>query len=302
MKYSIITSLVFALTMPTTGKAQSFDSLYQLKDHGFQVYYSPGHQQRAEIIATRIERAISYHKQLLGFKPTVTLVILNEKDWNLYTSKTLVYGMPHYNEKNKRLIVAAEDNAFWKSFLPSPDQLPESLRQPIQTTYISNNGFLTMQPFFDLLAIHELGHAFHMQGGLTMQRNWLGELFANILLHTYIARQEPELLPALTLFPRMVVAGGTGGFKYTSLQDIHERYDEITRQYPKNYGWYQCRWHSAAAGIYDAGGKNVLINLWDALKTKKEILTDEELVAFLKTRADKSIADMVENWGRDMIK
>ncbi|MGK2864081.1 MAG: hypothetical protein ACSLE0_19270 [Chitinophagaceae bacterium] len=302
MKYSFIISLLFALTMTPTAKAQSFDSLHQLKDHGFRVYYSPGHQQRAEIIAKRIERAISYHKQLLGFKPIVTLVILNEKDWNFYTSKTLVYGMPHYNEKNKRLIVAAEDNAFWKSFLPSPDQLPESLRQPIQTTYISNDGFLTMQPFFDLLAIHELGHAFHMQGGLTMQRNWLGELFANILLHTYIARQEPELLPALTIFPRMVVAGGTGGFKYTSLQDIHERYDEITRQYPNNYGWYQCRWHAAAAVIYDAGGKNVLRKLWDALKTKKEILTDEELVAFLKTRADKSIADMVENWGRDMVK
>jgi hypothetical protein len=176
------------------------------------------------------------------------------------------------------------------------------LRGPVQNTYRGNNGQLTMQAFFDLLAIHELGHAFHIQGGLSMQRNWMRELFANILLHTYIAEKAPELLPALTLFPRMVVAGGTRDLKYTSLQDIQQRYAEIARQYPKNYGWYQCRWHSAAADMYDAGGKQVLRKLWDALKGTKDILTDEQLLAFLKTKTDKSIADMVENWDRDTIK
>jgi hypothetical protein len=51
-----------------------------------------------------------------------------------------------------------------------------------------------------------------------------------------------------------------------------------------------------------AGGKQVLRKLWDALKNKKEILTDEELITFLKTKTDKSIANMMEYWDRDMIK
>ena len=46
-----------------------------------------------------------------------------------------------------------------------------------------------------------------------------GELFCNILLHTYIAENEPEQLSALTVFPQMVIAGGTDGFVYTSLSD-----------------------------------------------------------------------------------
>ena len=46
----------------------------------------------------------------------------------------------------------------------------------------------------------------------------------------------------------------------------------------------------------------MLRKLWDALKSKKEILADEELVTFLKTSSDKSIADMIEYWDRDMIK
>jgi len=208
--------------------------------------------------------------------------------------------MPHYN--GKILIVAAEDNAFWKSFIPPVDQLPKDLAEKIQAVYRDKDGNLTMQPFFDLLAIHELGHAFHVQGGLTMQRKWMGELFVNILLHTYIAENEPEALPALTMFPQMVIAGGSAAFKYTSLNDVHEKYNEIGQQYPKNYGWYQCRWHAAAAVIYNTGGKLVGRKLWDALKTKKEILTDEELAAFLETAADKVVADVMRNWDRDTIK
>lgn len=301
MKTPLFISLLFATVLANPAKAQSIDSLNQLKGHSFQVYYSSGHQQRAQAAALRIEKAIAFHLGLLGFTPTVTLVILSTADWKTYTTEPVVYGMPHYNEKNKRLIVAAEDNPFWKSFLPPLDQLPENLRNPIQSTYNSSNG-LTMQAFFDLLALHELGHAFHMQGGLTMQRMWMGELFCNILLHTYIAEKEPELLPALTLFPKMVVAGGTKEFKYTSLKDVHERYNEISSQYPKNYGWYQCRWHSAAAGIYEVAGKMVCRKLWSALKNKKEVLTDEQLLTFLEVETDKSIAEMVRYWDRDNVK
>jgi len=41
-----------------------------------------------------------------------------------------------------------------------------------------------------------------------MQRLWMQELFCNIMLHTYIAENEPQNLPALELFPEMVVSGG----------------------------------------------------------------------------------------------
>ncbi|MFZ1783785.1 MAG: hypothetical protein WAU23_01180 [Ferruginibacter sp.] len=301
MKRLFIISLLIPLIFVQSASAQSTDSLNQLKDHDFPVYYSSGHKKRAEVTALRIEKAMAYHRQMLGFKPNVILFVLNETDWKVYTSG-MVYGMPHYDDKNNRLIIAAEDNPFWKSFLPPPNQLPNELREPIQTAYTNGEGQLSMQAFFDLLAIHELGHAFHIQNELTMQRMWMGELFCNILLHTYIAENEPELLPALTLFPRMVVAGGAREFKYTKLQDVHERYNEIGQQHPKNYGWYQCRWHTAAAGIYDSVGKEVCKKLWDALKTQKEILNDEQLPGFLEKAVDKSIADMIRHWDSDTVR
>jgi hypothetical protein len=177
--------------------------------------------------------------------------------------------------------------------------LPADLRGKVEAAYRDKQGNLSMQPFFDLLAIHELGHAFHMQAALTMQRKWMGELFVNILLHTFIAENEPGALPALTVFPQMVIAGGSAGFKFTTLADVHEKYGEIGQHHPRNYGWYQCRWHAAAAGIYDTGGKMVGRKLWDALKSKKEILTDDQLVGFLEKTADKTVADVMRNWDRD---
>ena len=303
MKHYIFQLMVFAFFLVKPAKAQQlFQQLDSIKNEATKVYYSAGYGQRAASIKKRVDKAMIYYKQMLAFTPTVTLLVLNAADWTKYSSLPVVYGMPHYNPQNKTLVVAAADNPFWKSFIPPVDQLPKQLSEKINANYKTADGSLSMQAFFDLLAIHELGHAFHMQGGLTMQRNWMGELFVNILLHTYIAENEPEALPALTIFPQMVVAGGSKEFTYTSLKDVHERYDEIGGKYPKNYGWYQCRWHAAAARIYRVAGKQVGTKLWYALKNKKEILTDEQLVVFLQKAADKSVADVIRNWDKDTVK
>ncbi len=296
----IFPSLVIALSLFHSATGQSFDTLVELKNHAAKVYCSPGNEPRANTIATRVDNASMYYQQLLGFKPDVILLVLTAADWSTYTSFP-VYGMPHYND-DKTLIVAAEDNPFWKSFLPPLEQLPPDFREQIQTVYKNEKSQVSMQAFFDLLALHELGHAFQFQGGLNMQRKWMSELYTNILLHAYLAENEPESLPALTLFPRMVIAGGTKEFTYTSLQDLEARYNEIGQQHPKNYGWYQSRWHAAAGSIYDAGGKKVGRQLWDGFKREKKMLTDEQLIAFLLTITDKSVADMMTNWDRETIK
>lgn len=280
--------------------AQPYEALGELKNHTVRVLHSKGHGQRARTIAQRVDNAMVYYQQLLPFRPAVTLLVLNEADWSKYTNFP-VYGMPHYTG-DSTLVVAAEDNPFWQSFLPPLEQLPPDLRQAVQATYRRPDGSLSMEAFFDLLALHELGHAFHFQGGLNMQRKWMGELFVNILLHTYVAEKEPEALPALTLFPRMVVGGGTKEFTYTSLADIEVRYEEIGQRHPKNYGWYQSRWHSAAAGIYDAAGREIGRTLWDALKAQKHRLTDEALVALLESAGAKAVADMMRHWDRDTVR
>ena len=296
MKAKLLFLAVAVLLVATVSQAQNYSRLDSLANSAVNVYYSPGNAPRATQIAQRVNNAMAYYQGLLGFRPEVTLLVLSPADWSQYTTMP-VYGMPHY-KNDKVLVLAAEDNAFWKSFVPPLDQLPKDLSAQIRQTYKNEKGELSMQPFFDLLALHELGHAFHMQAGVNLQRKWLSELYANILLHTYIAENEPTQLPALTLFPKMVVSQGASQFTYTSLADAHHRYAELGQKHPKNYGWYQCRWHMAAGKIYDASGPQACSQLWQAFIARKENLPDAELLTQLE-KANKAVANFVVNWDRE---
>jgi len=272
-------------------KSQSYTDLNELTGFSIKAYYSPGNEERAKGIVARCERTIEYVKGLVGFKPKVSLFILNPEHWKKYAAFP-VYGMPHYPD-SERLIIASEDNDFWKSFIPPLDQLPIDLANQIRKAYTTFDGTLSMMAFFDLLALHELGHGFHEQGGLTMQRLWMQELFCNIMLHTYIAEKEPTNLPALEVFPEMVVAGGTTGYEFTTLADFEKRYDNMD---PKNYGWYQCRLHVASKKIYNAGGQKTFIKLWKGLKENKEKMTDEQFASFLDKDVSGEVAKVQTDW------
>jgi hypothetical protein len=288
--------LILSITVfPVIMNAQAFNGLVALDGCKTPVYFSAGNQERAEELALRIDNVTDWYYDMLGIKPLVTLLILDPQDWSKFTNFP-VYGMPHYKD-DKTLVVASVDNEFWKSFIPPVDKLPAGLATQIRETYSDKNGNLSMGAFFDLLAIHELGHAFHFRQGLNMQRKWMAELFVNLFLHTYIAENEPGMLPALTVFPKMVIAGDRSSLKYTSLIDLENRYDEIGQQYPQNYGWYQSRWHSAAADIYDAGGSKVLLDFWNALDNQKDKLEkDTDLAGFLAKNVHQSVADVLLKW------
>lgn len=275
--------------------AQSYEGLNKLKGNKTETYFSPGATAKAERMAIQLDRVMLFYKQHLDFAPSVTLLVLSPNDWSKYT-KFPFYGMPHYTS-NKTLVVASEDNEYWKSMHPPLDKIPKEYAEMFTQTYTNQKGELSMEPFFDLLAIHELGHAYHIQGGLVMQRRWMGELFCNVLLHTYIAEMEPELLKALTIFPEMVVATtDKSSLKYTTLEDLETHYNEIGPKHPQNYGWYQCRWHIAAGKIYDGSKMEGIKNLWSVLKGQKEILNDGAFAELLSVKIHNSVADVPLKW------
>lgn len=70
-----------------------------------------------------------------------------------------------------------------------------------------------------------------------MEPNWMGELFVNIFLHSYIAEKEPALLPALT-----VSENGSSQYRYSNIKIYltsgpGKFYTQIAQQSPQNYGW-----------------------------------------------------------------
>jgi len=288
----------FSFAQDTEKTSNEPSPLKELKGFTQTFYYSPGYEARAETIALFMEQAGIFFKKELRFTPKTTMYILAPMHWKEVAAKPLhdVYGFPH-NIDSARLAIAAEDNDFWRSFLPPIDKVPPPLAAKITKAYGKPDGSHSMMPFFDLLALHEMGHSYTSQAGLKMHRNWMGELFVNIMLHTYVAENKPELLPALETFPNMVLGGGTAEYKFTSLADFERLYATLGMG-PKNYGWYQSKLHSAAKDIYNAGGKNVLKKLWRALKKHQENMTDEEFANMLKKEVHSSVANVYLKWSQ----
>ncbi len=286
---------IFLLLFMTKIEAQSYDTLYHLEGHHITTYYSGNAYKQAEMMGTLCDSVLIFYRSIIEFEPTVTLLVLSPDDWRKYSGFP-VYGMPHII-KGQTLVVASEDNDFWRSFIPPLDHLPKELANQISTTYSDSDNTLTMRSFFNLLAIHELGHAFHIQGGLKMQRKWMEELFANMFLHTFVAEKEAQFLPALTLFPKIIITTtNSNELKYNSLDELEANYTQITQQYPNNYGWFQCRLHMAAGKIYDEEGIDAFQHLWHMLKNQDEHLDDSSLAKLLSKRVSQTMADVLLKW------
>jgi hypothetical protein len=279
-----------------TTKTATGPPLEELKGLTQTFFFSPGCGARAKEISVFVENACDFFQKEIRFTPKTQLFILAPEHWKYIAVKPLqdVYGFPH-NIDYVRLAIAAEDNDFSRSFLPPIDKLATPMLEQVKKTYGKEDGSYSMMPFFDLLALHEMGHSYTAQAGLKMHRNWMGELFVNIMLHTYVAERQPELLPVLETFPNMVVGAGHGEYKFTSLEDFEKLYPTMGMG-PKNYGWYQCKLHSAAKDIYNVGGKTVLKKLWTALKKHQEKMTDEEFTSMLKKEVHTSVADVYVKW------
>src|SRR5690606_32395329 len=80
-------------------------------------YYSKGHATRSRDIAQFLEDAGKYYQKEINFTPKAKIFILAPDDWREYAAQPLkdVYGFPH-NVDESKLVIAAEDNDFWRSF------------------------------------------------------------------------------------------------------------------------------------------------------------------------------------------
>ena len=279
--------------------AQSYEGLVKIDGISQKVYFSDGSKNRAMQIAEEVAKAEVYFTKNFTVQPQYTLLILSKTDWQKFAHPNAIYGIPHYLPDG-RLVVASENNEFWKRSLPPLETLPKDIVEKIRNVYTDEKGEISLKECFDLLAIHELGHAFQNAAKMNSQRNWMNELLCNILLHTYVAENNPKLLPALTLLPEIMEKNvNPSNLKYTKLEDFETYYNEIAQKHPDNYGWYQCKFHNAAAQIYNSGGADAMKQLWTLLLDEKTKLSEEQLNQRLSRKAPKAVNDLITNWNKE---
>lgn len=241
-------------------------------------------------VVERTKRAVNYFNEIISDqKINVSITILSKIDWEDYTHIT-PYGMPHVLNKSN-LVMAYENNDFWKSAIPKTGVIPDSSINKFNTIYADENGEVNMKTFFDLISIHELGHAIAMQTNIVIEKHWLNEFLMNYFLHCYIATNEPETLDRLTFSPSMNLKILSGG-KFKTLEEFDENY----AMDPLNYVWYQAKYHQIAEEIYNKIGDKGLIKMFRKLKNNTSLKTNEDYIDFIDKEISPEMASSFRNF------
>lgn len=83
-----------------------------------------------------------------------------------------------------------------------------------------------------------------------------------------------------------------------NLEDFEKLYATLGMG-PKNYGWYQCKFHAAAKEIYNLAGKKGLKSLWKTLKNHQEEVSDEEFARILNAEVHPVVGNVYLEWNKN---
>jgi hypothetical protein len=282
--------------------------LAQLGGFPFEVRYSEGSLARARAAADIAADAYVYFSRLFsGVEPDIAVIVAAEADWE----SRQPYGLPFFNDDDGQIrpgivVMPAGSGDFWIAMGRDLHEASPRGYTRLLATYPDGAGGLDLQPFFDLVTIHELGHAFETLGDLRLPTFWLGEIFANLALHAFVATSQPESLNTLevlsivgTQSPRLDDRMRAEG--YSTLEDLEAHYtggdDPMS---PLNYVWYQYRWQRLAAQMFDSDGENGLIRFWDCFHATDLLnsgeVTAASLAALLRTEVSETLGRAVQDW------
>jgi hypothetical protein len=284
------------------------EGLEQLTGYPFEVRFSEGSSVRARVAAEMAADAYDYFRHLFsGIEPDIAIIVANRSDWQ----SRQPYGLPFFNDDEAQvrpgiLVMPASSGDFWIDMGrdlrdASPHEYPQLL-----ATYPDGSGGLDLQPFFDLVTIHELGHAFEVLGDLRLPTFWLGEIFANLCLHAFVATRHSDRLDTLEVLSivgarserlddRMRAEG------FTTLDELEVNYTGGDKPMnPLNYVWYQYRWQRLAARMFDADGEEGIVRFWEYFhgtdRFASSEITARSLAPLLRSEVSETLGRAVGEW------
>lgn len=286
-------------------------NLSRLEGYPFEVRFSAGALERAQASADIAAGAFVYFNRLLGgVEPDIALIVADEFDWPGLTTRC-PYGLPFFNDDAGQIrpgivVMPAGVGDFWVNIVRDLHDTSPKDYAKVLATYPNGVGGVNLQPFFDLITIHELGHAFEVLGDLRLPTFWLSEIFANLVLHAFVATTLPMKLPILevlssvgarnrTLARRMRTQG------FSSLEELEAHYtggdDSMD---PLNYVWYQYRWQRLAAEMFEIDGEDGLVRLWDCFLGRDRFgpgeATPASLAPLLTKEVSSTLGKAVRDW------
>jgi hypothetical protein len=134
----------------------------------------------------------------------------------------------------------------------------------------------------------------------------LGEIFANLALHAFVATRQPESLDTLEVLSTVGAQSTRLGARmraegYSTLEELEAHYTGGDNPMsPLNYVWYQYRWQRLAATMFDSDGEDGLVRFWDCFHAIDRLnsgeVTAASLAPLLSTEVSETLGRAVQDW------
>ena len=268
-------STLFACCL-CTGRAQEPNLVARMKELDLSslsgavaTYYSAPHRQHAEELQAAIADMKDYYHGRLGVETSVSLALLDAKDWKRVTGHD--YSLPFAGGEPPVIIMpATSDNPVFsliearKEAIP-PEQLQAYLGDH-HTTFAAIAAVCG-----DLIGFHELGHHLSERFGIDLQNHWMSEFVATYWSYEYIFDRRPEWKGVFDLIARPSKVRP----RNTSLEDFERLYTRVD-----DYGWYQGMFEQGVREMYPRLGSKFLRDLKEAFpRSPGQRASEEERVA-----------------------
>jgi hypothetical protein len=283
--------------------------LPHLAGYPFEVRYSEGSLLRARAAADVAADAYVYFSRLFsGVEPDIAVIVADEADWPGDWSP---YGLPFFRDDPGEIrpgvvVMPAGGGDFWTAMAQDLREASPRGYTRLLATYPNGTGGLDLQPFFDLITIHELAHAFEVLGDLRLPTFWLSEIFVNLALHAFVASRRPASLPTLEVLATVGAESGELGARmraegYSTLDELQAHYpgsdDPMSRL---NYVWFQYRFQRLAAEVFEGDGEDGLVRFWHCFHATERLDSKEataaSLAPHLRTEISPILGAAAQDW------
>jgi hypothetical protein len=189
------------------------------------------------------------------------------------------------------VVSGAEPTTFWKPILAKFQTAAPALLERLRLIYTAPDGTLDLTPHVELWMIHDLGHACHFHHDYRFPRNWLMELFASLCMYTYIADQEPDLLPLAETFLLVMHDLPAEMVDDPKLAEFEMRYTKLPLE---TYLWFSGHFMQLAHDLYAQFGGDAFERMWQIFVLGKLAadMPDEELKQ-QTFRTDPALAELL---------
>ena len=235
--------------------------LHRVQSEPVTLHFSPGYAKRAQTLGKLVREAHFFLAEWLGVQARTTLSLLRRESWRRV--RRVPYGYPHSIPDKGTLFAPAH---YPPRLVSRQRALFEQASPALQAAICEDRSQIdiAIKHFFDLVAIHELGHLFihHLQ--LHLGTRWLTELVANLFATAFFVEVRPDLAATWLAWSELQA---NLPVLYRSLDAYEAHYASLDFA---NSNYYQGRFNQKALDLWQQHGRELAPTLIKSFSSHPE--------------------------------